>query len=708
MQKQRTMKNIFIIILLALATFSSKGQWTQTKGPNGGNINDILINGSNIFSATMGGGIFISANNGNSWDTLNTGLTNGFVYSLKLSNNKMFAGTHDGIFSSTNSGVNWNANFTGDPISSIYASDSVLLAGTFTNGVLFSIDSGLTWITNGNNGLPYNSFQNRYFPISSVAVIKENWLAASNLGGMYISTNKGYTWTPINSGLTYTSVKALAIIDSTIFAGTVGGVYISSNNGNSWLPANNGLSNLNILSLTINNNKIFAGTDSGGVFVSSDYGLNWTPINNGLNNTLDIKSIAVSDSNIFVGTSHKGISVSQNYGANWTASNTGVINHYVGSLITSNGKLFAGLTSGNYNTNGDGLLGSGDFGEGISISSDTGKTWTTMNGVLPNHKVNCLAVIDTNLFAGTDGSGVFTSIDSGITWNAVNTGLSNLDVTSFAVIGNNLFAGAYGGVFLSTNFGASWTSVSTGLNPSYSIRSLAAKGADLYAGTNGQGIFKSINNGASWTLLNSFYVYSAAISMAVSGSNILAGSVSNGILLSEDDGLSWSPVYQGYIYSIAVKGNNVFAGTAGGVAVSSDNGLSWSSINNQGLSNLNILSVTADSTNLYAGTAGYGTFFIPITQAIQIGLNNLFQSKSILKIFPNPFCTQTVLQADNYFKNASLTVYNSFGQAVKEIKNIYGHTISLYRDNLPNGLYFIRLTQDKKIISTDKLIITDY
>lgn len=710
MQKQRTMKNIFIIILLTLATFSSKGQWTQTKGPYGGNINDILINGSNIYTATMGGGIFISTNNGNSWDTLNTGLTNGFVYSLKFSNNKMFAGTQGGIFSSTNNGTNWNAKYTGNPISSMDVSDSVLFAGTSTKGVVLSIDSGLTWNAGGNMGLPYDNFTSRYFSISSVAVIKGNWFVAESgpYGGVYFSTNKGNTWTPVNSGLTNTAVKTLAIIDSVIFAGTIGGgVFVSSNNGNSWSPINNGLTNPNILSLTINNNKIFAGTDSGGVFVSVDYGLNWIPINNGLNNTLDIKSIAVNDSNLFVGTSRKGVFISTNYGANWMASNTGMINHYSGSLITSNGKLFAGLSSGYYNSNADGFLGAGDVGEGVSISSDTGQSWTTMNTILTNYKINCFAVIDTNVFAGTAGDGVFVSTDYGITWNVVNTGLTNLEVTSLAVIGDNLFAGVYGGVFLSSNFGANWSSVSSGLNPSYEIRSLAVKGTDLYAGTNGQGIFKSINNGASWTLLNSYYGYAAAISMAVSGSNILAGSVFNGILLSKDDGLSWSQVYGGYIYSIAVKGNNLFAGTSNGVAVSPDNGLSWSSINNKGLTNLNILSLTTDSINLYAGTAGGGTFLISISQAVQNGVNNIYQTNSILKIFPNPFITETTIQTDNHFKNASLTVYNSFGQTVKEIKNISGQTITLHRDNLPIGLYFIRLTQDKKIISADKLVISD-
>lgn len=78
-----------------------------------------------------------------------------------------------------------------------------------------------------------------------------------------------------------------------------------------------------------------------------------------------------------------------------------------------------------------------------------------------------------------------------------------------------------------------------------------------------------------------------------------------------------------------------------------------------------------------------------------------------VEIFPNPFSTRTTLQSDNIFKDATLTVYNSFGQQVKQINNISGQTITLHRDNLSSGLYFIRLTQDNKVITTDKLVITD-
>jgi hypothetical protein len=76
-------------------------------------------------------------------------------------------------------------------------------------------------------------------------------------------------------------------------------------------------------------------------------------------------------------------------------------------------------------------------------------------------------------------------------------------------------------------------------------------------------------------------------------------------------------------------------------------------------------------------------------------------------VYPNPFSTQTTLQTDKIFRDATLTVYNSYGQQVKQILNISGQTITLHRDKLPSGLYFIRLTQDNKTFTTDKLVITD-
>lgn len=89
-----------------------------------------------------------------------------------------------------------------------------------------------------------------------------------------------------------------------------------------------------------------------------------------------------------------------------------------------------------------------------------------------------------------------------------------------------------------------------------------------------------------------------------------------------------------------------------------------------------------------------------------VGVENYFNRKNIF-VSPNPFCTQTVLQTDNLLHNATLTIYNSFGQTVKQIKNISGQEIKLQRDNLPGGLYFLRLTEENKTLTTEKIIIAD-
>lgn len=82
-------------------------------------------------------------------------------------------------------------------------------------------------------------------------------------------------------------------------------------------------------------------------------------------------------------------------------------------------------------------------------------------------------------------------------------------------------------------------------------------------------------------------------------------------------------------------------------------------------------------------------------------------TKTAIRIFPNPFTSQTTLQMGDRFKDATLKVYNSFGQTVKEIGNLSGHSFIFYRDNLPSGLYFFCLRQDNKTIIADKLVIVD-
>jgi PKD repeat protein len=105
----------------------------------------------------------------------------------------------------------------------------------------------------------------------------------------------------------------------------------------------------------------------------------------------------------------------------------------------------------------------------------------------------------------------------------------------------------------------------------------------------------------------------------------------------------------------------------------------------------------------------YNDFLCPDTtcQTITLTSINDTREKDIINIYPNPFSTQTTLQTDKDFKKATLKVYDSFGQRVKQFENISGQSIILSRDNLPSGLYFLQLIQDNKTFTTSKLIIID-
>jgi len=86
---------------------------------------------------------------------------------------------------------------------------------------------------------------------------------------------------------------------------------------------------------------------------------------------------------------------------------------------------------------------------------------------------------------------------------------------------------------------------------------------------------------------------------------------------------------------------------------------------------------------------------------------NEHKNKSVINIYPNPFSSETTVQANIPMKNATLTVHNDLGQQIMQLKNIYGNTVSLSRGGLPSGLYFIRLTEDNKILATKKIIVQD-
>lgn len=75
-----------------------------------------------------------------------------------------------------------------------------------------------------------------------------------------------------------------------------------------------------------------------------------------------------------------------------------------------------------------------------------------------------------------------------------------------------------------------------------------------------------------------------------------------------------------------------------------------------------------------------------------------------IKIYPNPFSIQTVIEAGNFNHETTMTLYNSHGQLVRHTNHNDGNHIILERNGLPAGSYFLKL-QDHHHVSVSRVII---
>ena len=91
--------------------------------------------------------------------------------------------------------------------------------------------------------------------------------------------------------------------------------------------------------------------------------------------------------------------------------------------------------------------------------------------------------------------------------------------------------------------------------------------------------------------------------------------------------------------------------------------------------------------------------------SVMVGLESI--NSVDFKIYPNPFVAETTLEFDNSMIGAHIIVVDLQGQVVKQLRTVNAQRIVIHRDDLPAGLYFIRLTKDSGVTKTMKIAIID-
>jgi hypothetical protein len=139
------------------------------------------------------------------------------------------------------------------------------------------------------------------------------------------------------------------------------------------------------------------------------------------------------------------------------------------------------------------------------------------------------------------------------------------------------------------------------------------------------------------------------------------------------------------------------------------------------------ISGQSGSTFLYTDNIDYYSFgvfnFSLYYRHFQINNHVFYQFKNIMnggstgskdvaqyneaKVYPNPCSSSAVIKLDKAVNKGELTINNIYGQQVKHLENISGHSITFFRENLPCGIYIVKLTEDSKTILSAKLVVTD-
>lgn len=246
------MKAVVFLALSLLIPFSSFAQWMRVNALPAGDVGSVLVQGATVYAGTDSA-IYISVDGGTNW-TRSATIPNSpmLVDAIGVFDGKLFAGTGgNGVYVSSNNGQSWQALNTGLSGAGLWASSFAQRGNSFymstMGGGVFSLQQN-SWTQVGD--LPNQQAGNVY----SLLVKADTLFAAA--GG------NGYVWILPPNAATWRGVQIapfvgqahiinfLTLWNGAILAGGSYGVYRSFDNAETWEFSGYGL--------TVNNNVHFA------------------------------------------------------------------------------------------------------------------------------------------------------------------------------------------------------------------------------------------------------------------------------------------------------------------------------------------------------------------------------------------------------------------------------------------------------------------
>ncbi len=496
---------IFVFLNWLILVSSLFGQWIKVDGPLGGYYSTITGNECGLFIGTDHEDCQFMPANSTKWISigkpLHAYLTSSFVQDSTI----YFSTMGNGVNRSSDFGVNWEKipqSVISDSVWSISGDDNIILAGTYGRGLFMSTDKGRTWSRTGRE-IPSNYFwasaiyDSVYYVYSSARLyystdFGNSWikpvtqamkqtmytinksldkLLVGGHGGVFVSSDKGKNWVSANNEIfSGTSVPKLVSIGETVFAQTyAGGIFKTVDYGASWIDLNPYMVTRLCEDMYVRDSILYIATNGGGVFRTTDLGLTWESYSDGLS-SVGVYNMLFDENKVFIATAGRGICASDSLGSEWYQSsyNTELVQTY--EIFKFGNYIYAPNYWGVYRK---------------SVLDDY---WNKIS----DRRTSKAFVLNEKLY-GICSNNFCCSSDSGKTWQSIDDGIPAGSRNNLISINGILFGVTYNETFKSTNLGASWIKV-TGLPNFVDIVEYKGK---LFAAT-GSGVYISSDNGSSW------------------------------------------------------------------------------------------------------------------------------------------------------------------------------------------------------------------
>ncbi len=517
-----------------------------------------------------------------------------------------------------------------------------MLCTVFVPQVRTDVNGG--WVqTNG----PYGGEVRALYAAPKGVLLAGTWGA-----GIFRSTNRGNTWTPVNTGLAYEPGEGFVYVEvfaqkgEVLYVGTQNGLYASTDGGNRWHPVSNFRKSESISSIAVIGDRIYVGTLNTGVWYSDDDGGSWQQVNDGFGpksvhelSSIGTTLIAGGENRLFRKRANEDAltAINDDFFVPQIESLAAIEDLlYVGAYI-SEGELFKSHDEGDALTHitlekmGNPIIAlagfgatvyAGTYGSGVFRSDDRGDSWTTINEGLTDRKVCALlAVNEDTVFAGTAEGGIFRTMDGGTSWVEVNAGLTNTTVGELAVVGKTIYAGMSERLIHSVNGGASWQSVQISSMPDeYLFSTLSVSDGILYIGgiriaPRDQGgviggVFQLNEARGKLDVVIANNELTGIQCLEIVGPTFYIGTGKDGVFQWEKDSDPWTTnlgLKGPFITALLVNGENIYAGTNQGRIYRSENaGKSWKLANSTDMAGSSISGLRWVGSTLYASAWGNG------------------------------------------------------------------------------------------------------